>query len=60
MPVCDVIIVSIISQMLHAVMGPCYNIFKCLLVILSTLLLHLKAAKPLLETSQCTLRTQQR
>jgi len=40
--------------------GRCYHNAKRSLVIVSTLVLHLKAAESFLGTSQCTLRTQQR
>jgi len=40
--------------------GRCYDNFKCSLVIVSTFVLHLTGVEAFLETSQCTLRTQQR
>jgi len=56
MPVCDVIIVSTISRMLRAVTAVVsnYHNSKRSLVVVSTLVLRLKAAESFLEISQCT------
>jgi len=54
MPVCDIIIVSTISRMLRSVAAIVIIILKCLLVIVCTFVLCLKAAESFLETSQFT------
>jgi len=50
MLVCDVIIFSMITNVARS----CYHNSKRSLVIVSTLVLHLKAAESFLVTSQCT------
>jgi len=51
MPMCDVIIVTMISRMLCTVTAIVIN-SKRLLMIVSTLVLHLKAAEPYPESSE--------
>jgi len=53
MLVCDVIIFSMITNVARSC-GRCYHNSKRSLVIVSTLVLHLKAAESFLVTSQCT------
>jgi len=53
MPVCDVIIVYPISRMLRAVVAVVIIIQKCSLVIVSTLVMRLKAAESYPDASQC-------
>jgi len=53
MLVCDVIIFSTITNVVRSC-GRYYDNSKRLLVIVSTLVLRLKAAESILATSQCT------